>query len=244
MVYDFELVYEHFRKEDPLSFEEKVDPMVAEYWLKLVEAIFDHMELNDHQRVSCAAHILKMDAKIWWDVVKETRDLNTITWENFIQEFSKKYYSAVVLETKKFGRLARFAPEIVPIEAMRVHRFMRGLQPMITRDVKMTSVEMVSYVEVFNKALDAKYLEDRISKDSDARREANKNKGFHKGNKRQAHEGQSSGNVKRPKPLASNGNNHNNCNYNNNRNHHKNCHNCGNHQNNKFEYPNCPKCSR
>ncbi|XP_062100165.1 uncharacterized protein LOC133806045 [Humulus lupulus] len=115
--------------------------MVAKDWLTLVDAIFDHMELNDRQRVSCVVHLLKMDARIWWDVVKQTRDMKTMTWADFIQVFSKKYYSATVLATKvdefvkltqgnlsitvyaqKFDRLARFAPEIVQTEAMRVQR--------------------------------------------------------------------------------------------------------------------------
>ncbi|XP_062075265.1 uncharacterized protein LOC133779306 [Humulus lupulus] len=131
--------------------------MVAEDWLKSVEAIFDHMDQNDHPRVSCVAHLLKLDVRIWRDVVKQTRDLNTMTWANFVQAFGKKYYSAAVLATRvekivtfvqgnfsntyyaqKFVRLACFALEIVPTEAMQVQRFMRGLMPMIARDVKMT----------------------------------------------------------------------------------------------------------
>ncbi|XP_062118249.1 uncharacterized protein LOC133831855 [Humulus lupulus] len=191
MAYGFELVYERFRKQAPHSFKGKVDPMGAKDWLKLVEAIFDHMELNNHQRISCATHLLKLDARIWWDVVKHTRDLNTMTWADFVQEFGKKYYSTTVLETRgdefvtlvqgnlsvtdyeqKFDRLARFAHEIVPTEAMWVQRFMRGFKPMIARDLKMTNAKVVSYAKMLDKALEAKYLEDRIWKDSAARREA------------------------------------------------------------------------
>ncbi|XP_062104087.1 uncharacterized protein LOC133815246 [Humulus lupulus] len=87
-------------KQAPPTFEGKVDPMVAEDWLRSIEAIFDHMELNDRQRISCTAHLLKFDAQIWWDVVKQTRDLNTMTWADFIQAFSKKYHSAAMLATK------------------------------------------------------------------------------------------------------------------------------------------------
>ncbi|XP_062075654.1 uncharacterized protein LOC133779753 [Humulus lupulus] len=191
MAYGFELVYKRFRKQAPPSFEGKANPMVAEDWLRSVEAIFDHMQLNDHQRISCVAYLLKLDARIWWDV-----------------EFGKKYHSEAVLATRvdkfvtlvqgnlsitdyaqKFDRLARFAPKVVPTEDMRFQRFMRGLKPMITRDVKMTSAEVVSYAEVLDKALEAEYLEDRIWTDIAPRREANRNKGFHEGNKRKANEG-------------------------------------------------------
>ena len=80
-----------------------------------------------------------MDARIWWDVTKQTHDPNTMTWAQFVQAFSKKYYSPVVLATKvdefitlvqgslsvtdyaqKFDRLAKFAPEVVSTNAMRV----------------------------------------------------------------------------------------------------------------------------
>ncbi|XP_062115101.1 uncharacterized protein LOC133829320 [Humulus lupulus] len=173
MAYSFDPVYERFRKQAPPSFEGKAEPMEVEDWLKLVEAIFDHMELNDHQRVLCAAHLLKMDARIWWDVVKQTRDLNTMTWADFFQ-VGKTYYSAAILATRvdefmtlvqgnlfitnytqKFDRFARFAPKIVLTEAMRVQRYMRGLKHMIARDVKMTNAEVVSYAEVLDKALEA-----------------------------------------------------------------------------------------
>ena len=80
-----------------------------------------------------------MDAHIWWDVIKQTRDLNTMTWVEIVQAFSKKYYSPAVLATKvdefitlvqgnlsvtdyaqKFDRLAKFSPEVVPTDALRV----------------------------------------------------------------------------------------------------------------------------
>ncbi|XP_062114355.1 uncharacterized protein LOC133825429 [Humulus lupulus] len=190
--YGFEPVYERFRKQAPPTFEGKANPMVAENWLRSVEAIFDHMELNDRQRVSCAVYLLKMDAQIWWDVIKQTRDLNTMTWAEFVQAFSKKYYSPAVLATKvdefvtlvqgnlsvtnyaqNFDRLAKFAPEVVPTETLRVQKFLRGLKPMIVSDVRMTSPEVVSYAEVLDRALEAKYLEERIWKDNAARLENN-----------------------------------------------------------------------
>ncbi|XP_062114818.1 uncharacterized protein LOC133827725 [Humulus lupulus] len=125
------------KQQAPPTFEGKADPMVAEDWLRSFEAIFDHLELNDHQRVSCAVYLLKMDARIWWDVMKQTRDLNTMTWAEFVQAFSKKYYNLVVLATKvddfvtlvqgnlsdtdyaqKFDRLTKFTPEVVPTKTL------------------------------------------------------------------------------------------------------------------------------
>ncbi|XP_062118794.1 uncharacterized protein LOC133832471 [Humulus lupulus] len=125
---------------------------------------------------------------------------------------------------------------------MPVQRFMRGLKPMIARDVKMTYAEVVSYAEVLDKALEAKYLEDCTRKENVARREANRKKGFREGNKRNTHEGQSSDNDKRPRTQATSRNNQKNHNHHNNRNSHNNDHNCRKHQNKKFEHPSFPKC--
>ncbi|XP_062100838.1 uncharacterized protein LOC133806764 [Humulus lupulus] len=189
MTYGFKPVYERFRKQAPPTFEGIFDPKVVEDWLRLVEAIFDHMELNDRQRISCAAHLLKLDARIWWDAIKQTRDLNTMTWADFVQAFSKKYYNAILLATKvdefmtlvkgnlsvtdyaqNFDRFEKFAPDVVPTKALRVQRFMRGLKPMIARDVKITNTEVVSYADVLDRALEAKYLEDRIWKENATRK--------------------------------------------------------------------------
>ncbi|XP_062075729.1 uncharacterized protein LOC133779843 [Humulus lupulus] len=179
-----------------------------------------------------------------------------MTWADFVQAFGKKNYSVAVLETKvdefvtsvqgnlsvtdyahKFHRLDKFVPEVVPTEALRVQWFMRGLKPMISRNVKMTSAKVVSYAKILDKALEAKYFEDRIWKDNAARREANRNKGFHEGNKRKANERQNSGTDKRPRPATINNNNHNSHNHHNNRHSHNNDRNRGNHQNNRVEHP-------
>ncbi|XP_062089519.1 uncharacterized protein LOC133796055 [Humulus lupulus] len=151
-----------------------------------------------------------------------------MTWAEFVQSFSKKYYSPAVPATKvdefitlvqgnlsvtdyahKFDRLAKFSPEVVPTDALRVQRFVRGLKPMIARDVRMTSAEVVSYAEVLDRALEAEYLEERIWKDNATRRENNRNKNFHESNKRKANEGRNSGVDKRPRPPATNRNIHN-----------------------------------
>ncbi|XP_062119120.1 uncharacterized protein LOC133832855 [Humulus lupulus] len=249
-------------KQVPPTFEGKADPLVAEDWLRSVEAIFDHMELDDRQRVSCAIYLLKMDAWIWWDVTKQTRDPNTMTWTEFFQAFSRKYYSPTVLATKvdefitlvqgnllvtdyaqKFDRLTKVSPEVVPTDALRVQRFVRELKPMIARDMRMTSAEVVSYAEVLDRALEAEYLEERIWKDNAARRENNRNKSFHKSNKRKANERHNSGVDKRPRPPATNSRIHNSQNHNT-RSNRFNDRNRGNQQGNRVEHPICPKCSK
>lgn len=60
--YTFEPVYERFKRQTPPQFEGTNDPMVAEDGLRTLEVVFEHMELDDRQRISCVAFQLKIDA--------------------------------------------------------------------------------------------------------------------------------------------------------------------------------------
>ncbi|XP_062086510.1 uncharacterized protein LOC133792620 [Humulus lupulus] len=199
------------------------------------------MRLNDEDKVPCATSLLKKDARIWWDVVKQTRNVATMTWANFIQVFNKKYYSAAILATRvdefialvqgnstvteyaqKFDRLAKFAADLVPTETLRIHRFMRGLKPMIARDVKMTSSGVTTYAETLERALEAELMEDRIWKEGAARREAKKGNSVQGDNKRKFPENKSNEAEKKGKTNASNSNG----------------------QKQYVEYPQCPKCNK
>ncbi|XP_062085577.1 uncharacterized protein LOC133791672 [Humulus lupulus] len=96
------------------------------------------MHLSDREKVSCAAHTLKKDANIWWEVVKQTREDNHMTCEDFELVFNEKFYNEAVLIVKvieftrlqqgnfpvveyarKFDRLAKFAPDLVNTETSR-----------------------------------------------------------------------------------------------------------------------------
>ncbi|XP_060969266.1 uncharacterized protein LOC133036664 [Cannabis sativa] len=179
----FEPVYERFRKQQPPIFNGSSDSLEAEEWLRSVESILEYMDLNDRERVSCAASLLKKDARIWWEVVRQSRNITTMTWLDFVDVFNRKYYSAAILAAKEdefmnlrqnnltvteyarqFDRLAKFAQEIVPTEALRVKRFLKGMNPMIKKDVKIMVGTNTVYAEVLEKALEAELLENDIKK--------------------------------------------------------------------------------
>ena len=81
-------------------FDGAVDPMVAEEWISMMEKIFDFVRIEDIDKVNYVVYMLRKDARIWWDVVKKTRDLATITWAEFLIEFNFKYYCQLLLTTK------------------------------------------------------------------------------------------------------------------------------------------------
>ena len=93
VTYGFEPVYERFRKHQPPNFDVRSNPIEAEEWLRSVESILEHMRLGNEDRVSCASSLLKKYARVWWDIVKQTSDVNIMTWDEFIQVVNKKYYN-------------------------------------------------------------------------------------------------------------------------------------------------------
>ncbi|OMP08851.1 Retroviral aspartyl protease [Corchorus olitorius] len=70
----------------------KKDTITAKDWLDSVIDAFDDLELEDSDRVKIASRLLDEDAKTWWVSVKD-RVGGPITWENFLSEFNKEYYS-------------------------------------------------------------------------------------------------------------------------------------------------------
>ena len=127
-----EPLYERFRKQGPPSFEGTTDPLVAEEWIRSIERILDFMMLTDQERIMCATYMFIKDARYWWDVAKQTRDLTTLSWTEFVQMFNRKYFSPTVLLCKEaefnnlqqgnlsvdevvrqFDQLARFCPHLV-----------------------------------------------------------------------------------------------------------------------------------
>ncbi|KAL5578529.1 hypothetical protein UlMin_020228 [Ulmus minor] len=128
-------LYERFRKQNPHTFEGSTNPLEAEEWLRSVEAILDFMRLNDQEKISCATFMFKKNARYWWDMVKRTKNLRELTWNEFVVIFNEKYYNATVIAGKtnefnriqqgslsvveavaKFEELARFCPILIPDE--------------------------------------------------------------------------------------------------------------------------------
>ena len=62
-----------------------IDLFHAAELINSIENLFDFMQLNEREKVYYASYILKMDAQIWWDVVKQTRDTTQMIWADFLK---------------------------------------------------------------------------------------------------------------------------------------------------------------
>ncbi|KAM6589972.1 hypothetical protein CsatA_006841 [Cannabis sativa] len=155
-----ELLAERFRKQHPPEFEGGIDPVVAEEWISRIESILQMLRVDGNDRVKCASYMLRKDARIWWEVVEQTKDVDTMNWDDFKRVFNEK--------------LAKFAPDLVPTDRVRAHRFVEGLKPMVARDVEIVSRGQFSYAQVVEMALTAERSENKIWKENAARRESKK----------------------------------------------------------------------
>ena len=96
-----------FRRQDPPRFSGEPDPVEAELWLKRINLAFEMIELDeDVLRIRAATYQFSGRALIWWDVVKATHNLATMTWAEFERIFLDNYFSQVARNAKRREFLA------------------------------------------------------------------------------------------------------------------------------------------
>ncbi|XP_073035217.1 uncharacterized protein [Primulina eburnea] len=153
-----------------------------------VEAIFDYLNFDDKDRVSCAVFLLTKTSRIWWEATKVTINVQTLKWNEFKDLFYDKYFPSDVkarkvkefLELKqgtmsmndyilKFEEGCLFVPFIARNDKDRAEHFMRGLRAEIRRDFRRSKDN--SYKEIVEKALMAEYDEKEIDKERKFRRQ-------------------------------------------------------------------------
>ena len=189
-----EPVYERFRKQSPPTFDGGADPTEAEQWMDMIKIVLDFMGLVGNDRVRCATYTFRKDARTWWNVITQTRDIADMTWEEFVRLFNEKYYNEAVRQTKaeefitltqgdmsvteytmKFDRLSNFAHSMVPTDEIRKERFIAGLKARIAHDVSISLPQGTStYAQVVERALVAERFGARIRKEDAALRDLKK----------------------------------------------------------------------
>ena len=67
--------------------------MEADHWFQQVGKILESMEITfDAMRIRLAAFQLEGESRVWWDLVKASRNLEAMTWEEFHDLFIGKYF--------------------------------------------------------------------------------------------------------------------------------------------------------
>jgi hypothetical protein len=123
------------------------DPMGAEDWLRTMERELHTAQCDDREKVLYGPRLLRGAAQSWWESYLATHaNPDTITWEEFRNNFRQYHVPAGLMTVKKeeflalkqgpmsvseyrdkFLQLSCYAPEYVNTDAKRQYRFLRGL---------------------------------------------------------------------------------------------------------------------
>ena len=135
-----------FQKLNPPNFAGTTEPLEAESWFKQVKKKLDVLKIPEDFRVEFAAYLFIGEADHWWDYIKRTENVETMTWINFEKIFYGQYFPQTVRNAKlkefveltqgdltvtqyeaKFTQLSRYAPLLVANEEDKTNRFADGL---------------------------------------------------------------------------------------------------------------------
>ncbi|XP_073066007.1 uncharacterized protein [Primulina eburnea] len=182
-------VFTSFKRMDPPEFSGSSDPLAAVEWVKALEAIFDHLQYEDKDRISCAVFMLVKAARIWWNATKVGVNVPALKWSEFTDLFYDKYFPDALRARKvteflelrqggmnvdeyilKFEEGCLFAPYIASNDKDKGAHFIRGLRAEIRRDINMSKA--VTFKEIVSKALLAEQDEKDIAKERQARHQA------------------------------------------------------------------------
>ena len=75
--------------------------MVADEWLAQIQVILDFMGISDGDKVKCASFVLKKDARYWWETVILRKDVNRMTWTEFMEKFNSKLFNKRAMSTQQ-----------------------------------------------------------------------------------------------------------------------------------------------
>ena len=125
---------------------------------------------NAGDRIALATFQMQGEADHWWDLIKTTHDVATMTWQRFEELFLEKYFPTplkqamtqefldlkqrnltVTQYAARFEELARYATAVVATDEARARRFEWGLNNLIRTSV--VSHEYPTYAQVVRCAL-------------------------------------------------------------------------------------------
>ena len=75
--------------------------MVADHWFMQIDKVLEAMEItSDATRIGLAVFQLECEAQVWWKWARTSRDLEAMTWAEFLELFMGKYFSDTTRHTK------------------------------------------------------------------------------------------------------------------------------------------------
>ena len=119
--------------------------MVTDHLFMQIEKVLEAMEITSYAtRIRLVAFQVEGEAQVWWKWARTSRDQEAMTWAEFQELFTGKYFPEIAkaqefLELKqgamtvmdyvtRFTELARFGDDYVATNLAKVRRFENGLK--------------------------------------------------------------------------------------------------------------------
>ncbi|XP_028083106.1 uncharacterized protein LOC114284408 [Camellia sinensis] len=143
----------------------------AEAWLRQIKKLLDTSNIrNEQDRVTRTAFQMEGEADHWWEMIKSTQQVETLTWRQFEDLFMEKYFPnslrqemiqeflqlkqgkmPVAQYANRFEALSWYASTIVANEEDKVRRFEWGLD--IDIRGRLIAVQLSTYAQMVDRAL-------------------------------------------------------------------------------------------
>ena len=66
-----------------------------------LQVIIDFESLTDKEKVHCTSFVLKKDARYWWETVALGKNVNEMSWEDFVMQFHTKFFNMRAMNTQQ-----------------------------------------------------------------------------------------------------------------------------------------------
>ncbi|XP_021859213.2 uncharacterized protein [Spinacia oleracea] len=169
-MYRFGDVFKKVAASKPRTYDGKEDPASLENWLREFDKLFDAINCPEDLKINNVVYYLREEANLWWSQRKKDLMIKPdFDWEAMKEALRAKFYPPYLKKQKcleytnlimgtmtvneyytKFIELMRFAPEIVPTEAIKAQRFEQGLT--LKLQGKLGGVNFESLDDVYGRA--------------------------------------------------------------------------------------------
>ena len=81
------------------------NPLMAEEWMKKLDAIFEVIRVTEEQKLSLATFLLQCETQNWWEAMRRMMNAQPrrvpITWQQFVDIFNEQYFLRIYRTQKE-----------------------------------------------------------------------------------------------------------------------------------------------
>ena len=94
-------ILDRWRKERPSKFRGGANALEAEQWIQHIEHVFSFLRPRAEDKVRLVIRQLEGNALEWWKGISFGRNLENVTWEDFVDLFTREYFPETVRWEKR-----------------------------------------------------------------------------------------------------------------------------------------------